>query len=87
MPARKAGRPPGTGTAKMSSLKAAIMTAFSRAGGATYLERLARNDPKTFVPLLAKLVPLEVKAEVEHQGGIQVQVVTGITRAPGEPEA
>ncbi len=76
---KRPGRP-----AKLLSLQHAIMTAFSRAGGASYLERLARNDPKTFIPLLAKLVPLEVKAAVEHQGGVTISVVTGIERAPGD---
>jgi len=82
---RKRGRPAGTAGAKTVSLKAAIMSAFSRAGGASYLERLARNDPRSFVTLLSKLVPAEVKSEIEHKGSVTISVVTGIDRAPGDP--
>jgi hypothetical protein len=40
-------------------MKLAILEAFERAGGADYLTRLADDEPRTFVTLLAKVLPNE----------------------------
>jgi hypothetical protein len=38
-------------------LKEAILTSFEAVGGSRYLEEVARNDPRTYCSLLAKVVP------------------------------
>jgi len=45
-------------------LKHAIIESFERLGGVAYLEQVGRSDPKTYLTLLAKIVPrTESKAE------------------------
>ena len=36
---------------------------FSEVGGARYLRKLARSDPRTFCTLLGKLLPTQVTAD------------------------
>ena len=69
------GRPPGypkSGGAKKGSIKMntrqvkdTIKSVFyDDLGGAKYLLKVAKNDPALFCSLLAKLIPQEVRAEV-----------------------
>jgi len=39
------------------------MAAFSEVGGAKYLRKLARSDPRTFCTLLGKVRPTQVTAD------------------------
>ena len=55
--ARGAGRPLGTPNRVGAIVKEAILAAFDKVGGAAYLEQVARQEPKAFCTLLAKLVP------------------------------
>jgi len=55
--ARGAGRPLGTPNRVGAIVKEAILAAFDRVGGVAYLEQVARQEPKAFCTLLAKLVP------------------------------
>ena len=70
------GRPPGypkSGGAKKGSIKMntrrvkdTIRSVFyDDLGGAKYLFKVAKNDPALFCSLLAKLIPQEVRAEVD----------------------
>ena len=45
-------------------MKHIIHKAFSELGGVKYLVRVGRDDPKTFVGLLGKIVPNEVRLDV-----------------------
>ena len=54
-----AGRPKGVPNKTTTDMKLAILEAFERAGGADYLTRLAADEPRTFVTLLAKVLPNE----------------------------
>ena len=54
---RQAGRPAGTQNRVTVILKNAIIESFERLGGVAYLEQVARTDPKTYLTLLAKIVP------------------------------
>ena len=54
-----AGRPKGVPNKTTTDMKLAILEAFERAGGADYLTRLADEEPRTFVTLLAKVLPNE----------------------------
>ena len=46
--------------------------AFEQAGGVEYLVRLAQEDPKTFVPLLIKTMPLEPR--VPQENGLNIHI-------------
>lgn len=63
-----AGRKPGTPNKTTKALKDAIMNAFEKVGGEDYLVRLAKDDPRTFVALLGKVLPAQIKAEVGVSG-------------------
>jgi hypothetical protein len=51
------GRPKGSQNKTTSVLKEAILLSFERVGGAAYLEQVARTDPKTYLTLVAKILP------------------------------
>ena len=44
-------------------IKEAIIKAFNEAGGAEYLRKVAKSDPRTFCALLAKVLPTQVTAD------------------------
>lgn len=57
---RRGGRQKGTPNKTTAALKDAILNAFSTVGGESYLVTVAREDPKTFCALLARVLPLQV---------------------------
>ena len=59
------GRKKGTPNKITQTMRDAMYEAFEEAGGVVYLVKLAEEDPKTFSALLGKLIPSEIKAEVE----------------------
>lgn len=77
-PAAGKGRPKGAVNKTTRNIREAIEKAFNQAGGVEYLVTLARDDPRTFIPLLAKIIPSEVNAT--HSGGLTLIVDTGIRR-------
>lgn len=52
------------GKLKALAVKRAILNAFEKVGGEDYLVMVAKEDPKTFCALLARLLPAEVKADI-----------------------
>jgi len=60
----------GTPNKVNQSIREAIQMAFEQVGGVEYLVRLAQEDPKTFVPLLIKKMPLEPR--VPRQNGLNI---------------
>ena len=56
----KSGRKKGSKNKITKDLKAAIMGAFSDAGGQKYLARIADDNPKVFCTLLGKILPSEL---------------------------
>jgi hypothetical protein len=54
------GRPKGVPNKITLSVKEAIERAFERVGGVSYLETVARSDPRTFCALLSKLLPTKI---------------------------
>ena len=56
------------------SIRACVYAAFAAAGGVRYLTDIARDDPKTFIPLLAKLLPVEILAEVSGKNGAAIEI-------------
>jgi hypothetical protein len=57
---RPVGRAKGTPNKITLSVREAIERAFDNLGGASYLEHVGRNDPRTFCALLSKLLPTKL---------------------------
>jgi hypothetical protein len=57
------GRPKGAKNKLTKKVKDAIETAFVSVGAAEYLEKVAKDDPKTFCALLGKVLPMQVTGE------------------------
>lgn len=58
-----AGKPPGTQNKLTAKVKEAIEAAFDTVGGKDYLVAVAKDDPKTFCALLAKVLPKDINLE------------------------
>ena len=69
------GRRKGSRNRVTRELKDMVLEALSEAGGVQYLVKQAkRRNPAPFMALLGKVLPLTVKAELEHKGGITVNI-------------
>ncbi len=77
------GRQTGTPNKATAAVKEAIVAAFHEVGGKDYLVGVARSDPRVFCALLGKLVPAQIRAELEVSEPPQIFVVTGIENSPG----
>lgn len=62
-----AGRPKGSQNRLTAELKDMILGALEDAGGREYLARQAEENPSAFLALLAKVLPKNITAEVEHR--------------------
>lgn len=62
-----AGRKAGIPNRLTMDIKQAIMEAFEKLGGADYLVKVGKKDPKIFFTLLAKIVPQQTKPEVKQE--------------------
>lgn len=60
------GRKKGTPNKVTATVRDALMVAFEKAGGVDYLVRMADEEPKAFMTLLARTVPNEISAKVTH---------------------
>ena len=69
------GRPKGVPNKITTALKDAILQAAAAAGGEEglvgYLTTQASENPQSFLPLLGKVLPMQV----QHEGGIRVERV------------
>jgi hypothetical protein len=54
------GRTKGTPNKINAAVKEAIIGAFNKVGGETYLVDIAKSDPKTFCMLLGKVMPTQL---------------------------
>ena len=82
---RGRGRPPGSRNKVTASVKAALEDAFEGIGGVENLMEWARANPGEFFKLWAKLLPVDLRAELNHSGSITIVVETGVPRAPDSP--
>lgn len=80
------GRPPGSLNKTTQSVKAALEQAFDELGGVQSLVGWARENETEFFKLYAKLLPVQVSADLNHKGSISIVVDTGVPRAPDEPK-
>ncbi len=72
------GRPKGSKNLFNMTMKEALEAAFWQAGGIDWLVRLAREEPRAFASLLARLLPKEVDASVtvtEHAPPDRIEIV------------
>lgn len=70
------GRKKGTPNKENKALKEMILGALSEVGGQSYLAEQAMNNPSAFMQLVGKVLPTELKNQVE--GGISVTISTGV---------
>jgi len=92
---RASGKTPGSGRKKGSpqklvpgpkspELRELVLEALEKAGGAEYLERVARSkNPSAFLQLVGRLLPQQVKAEIEV-APTTIIVSTGFDSGPPE---
>lgn len=78
------GRPLGSPNKATASVKAVLEEAFEKMGGVSSLVTWAKNEPTEFYKLYAKLLPVQVQADMKHNGTISIIVDTGVSRAPDE---
>ena len=72
------GRPKGSPNKVNASLKDMILGALNDAGGKGWLVRQAQENPVTFLALLAKLLPLELKQESAQSEPLTIRVIGGL---------
>ena len=70
---RRGGRKRGTPNKATAALKDAILRAFDEAGGVSYLERIARDEPRVFCALLGRLIPHTVAGDADAPAVVEVQ--------------
>jgi hypothetical protein len=68
------GRPKGLGNKLPTELKEMILQALDEKGGVQYLKQQAGKNPKAFLALLGRVLPLQVAADLNHSGGITVNI-------------
>lgn len=73
-----AGRPPGPNKVT-TEVKKALQMAFEGLGGVPQLEVWANANSTEFYKLWAKMLPTEVKAEVETSGKLVIEWKTPVT--------
>lgn len=59
------GRKKGTPNKMTTEVKTAILAAFDKVGGISYLEKVAKDDPRTFCTLLGRVIPTEIDGSLD----------------------
>jgi hypothetical protein len=72
-PQPKGGSRKGKPNKVTAELKDMILQALTKAGGVEYLTKQAREKPAAFLPLLGKVLPMQVNANVD--GSVTVNIV------------
>lgn len=69
------GRPKGSVNKTTALLKDAILAAAHKAGGrggmVGYLTTQAKQNPQSFIPMLGKVLPMQV----QHEGAVRIEAV------------
>ena len=60
------GRPKGAKNKFTSDVKAMVHTALTEEGGVSYLRQQARENPKAFLTLVAKLMPNTIEGDADN---------------------
>lgn len=73
------GRPKGSKNKTTTLLKDAILKAAEAAGDKEgmvgYLTTQAKENPQSFLPLLGKVLPMQVDGDVDHNHRVVVEIV------------
>jgi hypothetical protein len=72
---RRGGRQAGTPNKIPKELKEMIREALDRAGGVDYLQQQATDNPGAFLTLVGKVLPKDVRAEVQLSDNLSIQVL------------
>lgn len=72
LPKKGPGRPKGAANKITRDIRLAISQAFDKAGGVDYLVTQSRENPQAFMTLIGKIIPAEVKAQIDGQFVIKV---------------
>lgn len=79
------GRPKGIPNRTTALLKDAILLAAAEAGGdegmVGYLKTQATQNPSAFLPLLGKVLPLQITGDPDGAAPILIELVDGIRAA------
>ncbi len=75
LPGAGPGRPKGVSNKTTRELKDMILTALDKAGGVTYLTEQAKKNPKAFLTLIGKVLPMQISGD----GGGPVRIT--VTRS------
>jgi hypothetical protein len=68
----RGGRKKGTPNKLTKALKDVILGALDDAGGQAYLAKQAKTNPSAFLSLLGRVVPQELKAELDTKSTVIV---------------
>ena len=79
------GRQKGALNQTTTAVKDAILAAFDEVGGKDYLVEIARSEPRAFLTLLGKLIPAQVRAEIESSD-VPLVVLRSFTGIKCEPD-
>lgn len=79
---RKSGRPKGSPNKATANIRAMVEGALSRLGGEDWLISCAREDPKTFIPLVARILPQ--KLEVDAGDKLAAAMGAALKEADGD---
>lgn len=60
------GRPKGSGDKISRGVKEMVIAALNGVGGQAYLEEQAVENPKAFLALIGKVIPLQVAGALDH---------------------
>ncbi|MBK9465934.1 MAG: hypothetical protein IPN56_14375 [Chitinophagaceae bacterium] len=70
------GRPKGSGDKISRGVKEMVIAALNGVGGQAYLEEQAVENPKAFLTLVGRVIPLQA----DHSGDVVMTVITGVPR-------
>lgn len=76
------GRKKGVPNKVNGQVREMILGALSDVGGQKYLAQQAMANPVAFMSLLGRILPMQHTGD--GGGPVQIEVVTGIPRAPGD---
>lgn len=70
------GRPKGSTDKHTRAVKDMVIAALNGVGGQSYLQAQAVENPKAFLTLVGRVIPLQT----DHAGGVVMTVITGVPR-------
>lgn len=72
-----AGRPPGAKNKVSQAIRDQVLEALDKLGGVKWLIKTADKNPALFISLLARCLPMEVNATLDHRYTVIAKDLTG----------